>query len=62
VILVCINDENRAKLDLLMEQVFPGMRLGSFVWRTTAVRSRTEQIQLVIAHDVLGTVGLLENY
>lgn len=34
VILVCINDENRAKLDLLMEQVFPGMRLGSFVWRT----------------------------
>ena len=34
VILVCINDENRARLDLLMEQVFPGMRLGSFVWRT----------------------------
>ena len=33
-ILVCINDENRARLDLLMEQVFPGMRLGSFVWRT----------------------------
>ena len=24
VILVCINDENRARLDLLMEQVFPG--------------------------------------
>ncbi|EGO93943.1 site-specific DNA-methyltransferase, partial [Acidiphilium sp. PM] len=34
VILVCINDENRARLDLLMEQVFPGMRVGSFVWRT----------------------------
>ena len=34
VILACINDENRARLDLLMEQVFPGMRLGSFVWRT----------------------------
>ena len=34
VILVCINDENRAKLDLLMEQALPGMRLGSFVWRT----------------------------
>lgn len=34
VILVCINDENRALLDLLMQQVFPGMRLGSFVWRT----------------------------
>ncbi len=34
VILVCINDENRARLDMLMEQVFPGMRIGSFVWRT----------------------------
>lgn len=34
VILVCINDENRARLDLLMEQALPGMRLGSFVWRT----------------------------
>lgn len=33
-ILVCINDENRARLDLLMEQALPGMRLGSFVWRT----------------------------
>jgi hypothetical protein len=34
VMLVCINDENRAKLDLLMDQTLPGMRLGSFVWRT----------------------------
>ncbi|HQU01088.1 MAG TPA: site-specific DNA-methyltransferase, partial [Acetobacteraceae bacterium] len=34
VILVCINDENRARLDLLMEQVFPSMRVGSFVWKT----------------------------
>lgn len=34
VILVCINDENRARLDLLMEEVFPGRRIGSFVWRT----------------------------
>lgn len=34
VILVSINDENRAKLELLLDQVFPGMRLGSLVWRT----------------------------
>ena len=34
VMLVSINDENRAKLELLLDQVFPGMRLGSFVWRT----------------------------
>ena len=34
VILVSINDENRAKLELLMDKVFVGMRLGSFAWRT----------------------------
>lgn len=33
-ILVSINDENRAKLELLLDQIFPGKRLGSFVWRT----------------------------
>jgi adenine-specific DNA-methyltransferase len=34
VILVSINDENRAKLELMMEEALPGMRIGSFVWRT----------------------------
>ena len=34
VILVSINDENRDRLGLLMEEVFPGRRLGSLVWRT----------------------------
>jgi adenine-specific DNA-methyltransferase len=34
VILVSINDENRARLELLMDEVFPGMRVGSFVWKT----------------------------
>jgi len=34
VILVSINDENRARLEMLMDEVFPGMRLGSLVWRT----------------------------
>ena len=34
VILVSINDENRARLELLMDEVFPGIRLGSQVWRT----------------------------
>ena len=33
VILVSINDENRARLELLMDEVFPGMRVGSLVWR-----------------------------
>lgn len=34
VIFVSINDENRSRLELLMDEVFPGMRVGSFVWRT----------------------------
>lgn len=34
VILVSINDENRAKLEMLMDEVFPGRRLGSLAWRT----------------------------
>ncbi len=34
VIMVSINDENRARLELLMDEVFPGRKLGSFVWRT----------------------------
>jgi adenine-specific DNA-methyltransferase len=34
VLLCCINDENRAKLELLLDKVMPGRRIGSFVWRT----------------------------
>lgn len=34
VLLVSINDENRAKLELLLDDVLPGRRLGSLVWRT----------------------------
>ncbi len=34
VILVSINDENRARLELLMDEVFPWRRVGSFVWRS----------------------------
>lgn len=33
-ILVSINDENRARLELLLDEVFPGRRLGSITWRT----------------------------
>ncbi|MBY5841085.1 site-specific DNA-methyltransferase [Rhizobium leguminosarum] len=34
VILVSINDEQRALLELLMDEALPGMRVGSLVWRT----------------------------
>jgi adenine-specific DNA-methyltransferase len=33
VLLVSINDDNRAKLELILDQTLPGMRVGSFVWR-----------------------------
>ncbi len=34
-VLMCfINDDNRAKLELLLDKVLPGMRMGSLVWRT----------------------------
>lgn len=34
VVLVTINDDNRAVLEMLLDQIFEGMRIGSFVWRT----------------------------
>ena len=34
VLLVSINDDNRAKLELMLEDALPGMRIGSFVWRS----------------------------
>jgi adenine-specific DNA-methyltransferase len=34
VIMVSINDENRSRLELLMDEVFPRRRIGSLVWRT----------------------------
>jgi len=33
-ILISINDENRARLELLADEALPGMRIGTFVWRT----------------------------
>lgn len=34
VLLVSINDDQRAKLEMLMDEALPGMRVGSLVWRT----------------------------
>lgn len=50
-ILVCINDENRAHLDLLMEQVFPGLRVGSFVWRTKDTNNSDKQRRWSGVHE-----------
>ena len=34
VILISINDANRAKMELMLDDVLPGMRKGTLVWRT----------------------------
>lgn len=34
VLLVSINDDQRAFLELMMDEALPGMRVGSFAWRT----------------------------
>lgn len=34
VLLVSINDDQRALLEMLMDEALPGMRVGSLVWRT----------------------------
>ncbi len=51
VILVSINDENRAKLELLMDQVFQGMRLGSFVWRNRQGSNADQDCFLSVDHE-----------
>lgn len=51
VILVSINDENRAKLELLMDQVFPGMRVGSLVWRTRNGSNADQRAYLSVDHE-----------
>lgn len=33
-LMVTIDDDNRARLDMLLEEALPGMRVGSLVWRT----------------------------
>ena len=51
VILVSINDENRARLELLMDEVFPGRRLGSLVWRTRQGSNADQTCFLSVDHE-----------
>jgi adenine-specific DNA-methyltransferase len=51
VILVSINDENRARLELLMDEVFPGMRLGTMTWRTRQGSNADQQCFLSVDHE-----------
>ena len=60
VLLVSINDDNRAKLELILDQTLPGMRLGSFVWRTRQGSNADQGCFLSVDHEhvlVYGNVG-----
>ncbi len=64
VILVSINDENRARLELLMDEVFPGMRLGTMTWRTRQGSNADQQCFLSVDHEhvlVYGNAGFSFN-
>jgi adenine-specific DNA-methyltransferase len=43
VMFVCINDENRDILGMLLEKVMPGQRLGTFAWRSRAGAGTTSK-------------------
>ena len=64
VILVSINDENRARLELLMDEVFPGRRLGTITWRTRQGSNADQQCFLSVDHEhvlVYGNAGFKFN-
>ncbi|RIY41164.1 site-specific DNA-methyltransferase [Neopusillimonas maritima] len=50
-LLISINDENRSRLELLMDEVMPGRRLGSMVWRTRQGSNDTKQGHLSVDHE-----------
>lgn len=57
VILVSINDDQRAKLELLMDEAMPGMRVGSFVWRTRTGGNDTKGAFLSDNHEYVLAYG-----
>ena len=64
VLLVSINDENRARLELLMDEVMPSRRLGSLVWRTRQGSNADQQCFLSVDHEhvlVYGNSGFQFN-
>jgi adenine-specific DNA-methyltransferase len=51
VIMVSINDENRARLELLMDEVFPGRSAGSLTWRTRQGSNDAKGSFLSVDHE-----------
>ncbi|ESQ93595.1 hypothetical protein ABAC460_00570 [Asticcacaulis sp. AC460] len=57
VILVSINDDQRAKLEMLMDEAMPGMRLGSFAWRTRQGSNADHQAFMSADHEHILVYG-----
>lgn len=57
VILVSINDEQRALLELMMEEVLTGMRLGSLTWRTRTGGNEGKEAFLSDNHEHILVFG-----
>ncbi|MBN3758547.1 site-specific DNA-methyltransferase [Paraburkholderia sp. Tr-20389] len=57
VILVSINDENRARLELLLEEVMPGRRLGTITWRTRQGSNADQRCFLSVDHEHILVYG-----
>lgn len=51
VMLVSIDDVNRSLLELLMDEIFPGMRAGSFVWKCRSGGNDTKGALLSANHE-----------
>jgi adenine-specific DNA-methyltransferase len=51
VLMVSINDENRSKLELMLDQVYPGMRAGSFAWKCRSGGNDTKGALLSSDHE-----------
>ncbi len=57
VIMVSINDENRSRLELLMDEVMPGRRLGTIAWRTRQGSNADQQCFLSVDHEHILVYG-----
>lgn len=57
VIMVSINDENRARLEMLMDEVMPGRRLGTITWRTRQGSNADQQCFLSVDHEHILVYG-----
>jgi adenine-specific DNA-methyltransferase len=53
VLMVCINDKNRSKLEMLMEKVMPNRCVGSFVWRTRSGANDSKEYFRSMDHEYL---------